>query len=37
MITLGMVVAAWIIMEVLMGTGHVSSLLKDSSFLSVST
>ena len=28
MITLGMVVAAWIIMEVLMGTGHVSSLLK---------
>ena len=28
MITLGMVVAAWIIMEILMNTGHVSSLLK---------
>ena len=28
MITLGMVVAAWLIMEILMNTGHVSSLLK---------
>ena len=28
MITLGMVAAAWLIMEILMNTGHVSSLLK---------
>lgn len=28
MITLGMVTAAWLIMEILMNTGHVSSLLK---------
>ena len=37
MITYGMVVAAYIIMQVLVGTGHISSLMKDFLFLSAST